>query len=281
VLRIERVEELSDPRVADYRNVRDPELCRDAGLFMAEGRLNVQRLLERGRYRVRSLFLTETGLEAMHSVLRAHARELPIYVADSAVLNGVVGYNMHRGCLAAGERGPTPLARESFERAGAGPRLWVALEALANADNVGGIFRTAHAFGAEGVLLASGCVDPLYRKSIRVSMGAALELPFEVADDLPGALSRMAKAGFRTLGLCVGPGASPLEAWRIAGPDEAVVLVVGNEGRGLSDAALSACSEHVAISMATGVDSLNANMAAGIALHHVVTQLGGPAALSR
>jgi tRNA G18 (ribose-2'-O)-methylase SpoU len=281
VLRIERVEELSDPRVADYWNVRDPQLCRDSGLFMAEGRLNVRRLLEGGRYCVRSLFLTEPGLAAMQPVLQAHARELPIYVADSAVLNGVVGYNMHRGCLAAGERGATPVARECFDRAGPGPRLWVALEDLANADNVGGIFRNAWAFGAEGVLLSSGCVDPLYRKSIRVSMGAALEVPFEIADDLPAALSRMAKAGFRTLGLCVGKGAAPLEAWQVAGPDAAVVLVVGNEGCGLSQPALATCQEHVAISMAAGVDSLNANMAAGIALHHVVTQLGGPVALRR
>jgi tRNA G18 (ribose-2'-O)-methylase SpoU len=195
------------------------------------------------------------------------------------VLNGVVGYNLHRGCLAAGERGPTPLVRESFETHRSGPRLWVALDDLANADNVGGIFRNAGAFAAECVLLSSGSVDPLYRKSIRVSMGAALQVPFEIADDLPGALSRMAKAGFRIVGLCASEAALPLEEWQVSQRDEAVVLVVGNEARGLSDPTLAACHEQVAISMAAGFDSLNANMAAGIALHHVVTQLGGPAAL--
>ncbi|MGH7337276.1 MAG: TrmH family RNA methyltransferase, partial [Myxococcota bacterium] len=170
---------LDDPRVADYRNVRDADLRVRDGLFMAEGRLNVKRLITVSPYHTRSVFVTDAGLAGIRPALERLGAQTPIYVAPPPLLCAVVGYPMHRGCLAAGERGPEPdlSAFLSSLVAGDRPRTLLVLEDVANSENVGAIFRNALALSADAVLLTRRCVDPLYRRSIRVSMGAALRVP--------------------------------------------------------------------------------------------------------
>lgn len=274
-MRVVEVSRLDDPRVSDYRNVRDADL-RAERVFLAEGRLVVKRLLCGSRYRARSVFVTPAGLEGLRETLEVLSDDVPVFLAGQAVLNDVVGYDMHRGCLAAAERGQAVGFAEALARKAAAPRLWLALEDVTNPDNVGGIFRNALAFGVEQLLLTHRCVDPLYRKSIRVSMGAALRLPFCRAARWPAELETLRAAGFLLLALDArrGAGAVPIGAPDLARGARGVVLLLGSEGFGLSAAALAAADLRVSIPMAEGIDSLNAATASGIALHHVATALG-------
>jgi tRNA G18 (ribose-2'-O)-methylase SpoU len=275
-MRVVPIDLLDDPRVGDYRNVRDADLRGESGLFMAEGRLTVERLLASQRYRARSVFVTHAALRGMGAALETLSDDTPVYVAEQALLNEVVGYDMHRGCLAAGERPEEDRLDEVIARCADGPRLLVVLEDVTNPDNVGAVFRNAMAFGADAVLLTPRCADPLYRKSIRVSMGAALRVPFAHVADVAGAAARLREAGFGVLALCAGQAATALSEYAPTSPaPERVALVLGTEGDGLSRVALEAADAVLAIPMMAGVDSLNVATASGIALHHVAMVLRG------
>ena len=175
------VDDPSDPRLDDYRNVPDAELLRQRGIFVAEGRLVVRRLLTTSRFATRSVLVTPTAFDAMRDLL--DERDFPVYQVEQRLLDTIAGFNIHRGCLAIGVRG----AELDWRTLAGGSRL-VLVERVANADNVGAIFRNAAAFGAAGVLLEASCTDPLYRKAIRTSMGTALSMPFARLDPWPGAL---------------------------------------------------------------------------------------------
>jgi tRNA G18 (ribose-2'-O)-methylase SpoU len=181
------VNDPGDSRIADYRNVPDRELLERRRLFVAEGRLVVRRLLTASPLRTRSAMVTEAGRASMSDILPGDS-PLPIYVVSQAVMNGVTGFNLHRGCLAIGER-PAPA---DWRALAAGARRIVVLERVGNADNVGGIFRSAAAFAADAVLLGPGCADPLYRKAIRTSMAATLTLPFATIEPWPEGCARCA-----------------------------------------------------------------------------------------
>ncbi|HEX5066240.1 MAG TPA: RNA methyltransferase [Myxococcota bacterium] len=265
-----RVESLDDPRLAAYRNVRDADL-RGGESFVAEGRLNVRRLLSASRFRTRSVFVTEAGFAGIRDALERSAAGTRVYLASQQLMNGVVGYSMHRGCLAEGVRGSEP-GFEALLEAGRPPRLCVALEDVTNAENVGAIFRNALAFGAGAVLLTPRCVDPLYRRSIRVSMGASLRVPFARAREWPSELARLRAGGLFVVALAT-RGAQPLSALRLPPAARGAALVVGNEGEGLSEAALAHADVCVSIPMAAGIDSLNAGTATGIALHALAEAL--------
>jgi tRNA G18 (ribose-2'-O)-methylase SpoU len=293
-----------DPRVDDYRAIPDPELLHARGLFVAEGRLVVARLLRSVRFRTRSLLVSPATLDALRASFDLDALAAPIYVADTATLSTIGGFNFHRGCLALGER-PTPPTLSSVlpptsgvagstsgvgrSTSGVGATdtrrrlVVVVLEGLAQPDNVGSIFRNAHAFGAAAVLLDAACCDPLYRKALRTSIGAALEVPFAriVTDDL----RRLQSAGYRLVALTPTPDVTtptpdvPASTPDVAAPTPDVVaieaadlsgriaLMAGAEGQGLSDAWLAAADLRVRIPMAPGADSLNVATATGIALH--------------
>jgi tRNA G18 (ribose-2'-O)-methylase SpoU len=253
------VASLSDPRIEDYRNVPDPELLRSRGIFIAEGRHVVRRLLTESRFTTRSILLTPSAQESLSDLLSRY-EGIPTFVVTQDAMNAITGFNIHRGCLAIGERLPLP----SWEWLAGGARLLVVLEHVSNADNVGAIFRNAAAFGVDAVLLGPSCADPLYRKAIRTSMGAALRLPFARMEDWPGALHRLRAQGVRLIALTPSADARALEAGRQ--PIRTAVLV-GHEGQGLSDAALSAADVRVRIPMAAGVDSLNVATATAIALY--------------
>ena len=281
-MRVERIESLGDPRVADYRDLKESALRDDAGLFIAESRLGVRRLLESQRFRVRSLFVTEAALRGLRDVLEELGDDTPVYLASRELLSGVVGYDMHRGCVAAGERGEPASLDAILAECESGPRLLVALEDVTNPENIGGVFRNAAAFGADAVLLTRRCSDPLYRKAIRVSMGAALRTPFARVGDWPKGLRRLREAGFVVAALTLRAGALAISEF---GCDRAVpprlALVLGTEGEGLSDATLAAADLEVTIPMEPGVDSLNVATASGIALHHFAASRGGRGAPGR
>jgi tRNA G18 (ribose-2'-O)-methylase SpoU len=269
------IDDLGDARLAQYRDVPDPELLRAHGVFVAEGRQVVRQLLASAHFTTRSVLVSPAALEGLRDVL-GEREPLPVYVLPGDRLSALVGFNLHRGCLALGER-PPALSVASWWAQAAPSKLVVAVERVGNADNLGALFRSALAFGAGGILLSPGCCDPLYRKSIRVSMGAALSLPYTVDDQWPGSLRAIRNAGVRVLAMTPHPPARELdEALASASAGTAVALVVGHEGDGLTAAAVDAADERVRIALRTGVDSLNVSAAAAIALHACRRRLGWP-----
>jgi tRNA G18 (ribose-2'-O)-methylase SpoU len=258
----ESISDAGDPRLADYRNVPDPDLLRDRGVFIAEGRLVVRRLLTASRFPVRSVLVTETACRALGDVLAA--TPVPVYVVPPALLGEISGFNVHRGCLAVGERQP----ERDWRALAAMSRRLVILEHVGDPDNVGSIFRNAVAFGADGVLLDEASTDPLYRKAIRTSMGAALSLPFARMDEWPGSLAALREQGFVTIGLVPSaPRTIRDVATSVAG--SRIGLLLGHEGEGLSPGAMAHCDHLARIPMAAGIDSLNVATAAAVALYEL------------
>jgi tRNA G18 (ribose-2'-O)-methylase SpoU len=263
------VEREDDPRIADYRNVPDPDLALKKGIFIAEGRLVVRRLLTESPLTARSVMATASALESIADVLASHP-DLPVYSVTQAAMDAVTGFNVHRGCLAIGDR---PAPRHCLDLV-THARTLVIIERIGNADNVGGIFRNAVAFGADAILLGPACADPLYRKAIRTSMGAALLLPFAEASPWPGVLHEMRAAGFSLVAMTPSPDADALRAvaCRLRGVRAAIVL--GHEGDGLTSAALDACDYRARIAMSpsamSSCDSLNVASASAIALYELM-----------
>jgi tRNA G18 (ribose-2'-O)-methylase SpoU len=252
---------VSDPGVAEYRLLSDPVALARAGLFVAEGRLVVRRLLEGGRFVTRSVLVTEAARTALQHVL--DAANVPVLVVDQSTMNEVAGFNIHRGCLALAER-PARAGLRDLKLDDA--RLIVVLEGVNNPDNVGGIFRSAAAFGVNAVILGPSCSDPLYRKSVRTSMAATLAVPFANADAWPHAIADLRAAGFSVLALTPSSDARSIE--RLP-PLDRVAILVGAEGDGLSAAAMEAADYRVQIPMHSAADSLNVTVAASITMYMV------------
>jgi tRNA G18 (ribose-2'-O)-methylase SpoU len=260
------VADLDDPRLALYRGVRDPELLRDHGAFVAEGRLVVERLLAQSLYPARSVLVTPAAHAGLARVLDRAA--CPVYLVQRDTLRSLAGFNLHRGCLAIGER-RQPWTLDDLA-AGEGPL--VCLEGVANPDNIGGAFRNAAAFGASGVLLSPGCSDPLYRKSIRTSMGASLVVPFASAEEWPNTVGLLRARGWTIVALTPGAEADDLLDAVAALPASPLVLLLGHEGAGLTPAALAFASVRCRIPISSSVDSLNVAAAAAIALYEVTSR---------
>lgn len=252
---IERIEDRDDPRLAPYVAVRERDLAGREGLFVAEGEVVVRVLLARSPFRVRSLLLEERRVAPMMDIVASVTA--PIYVVPQTLMDAVVGFAIHRGVLAVGERG-APITPANLLARG---RTFVGLVGLTNHDNVGSIFRNAAAFGVDGVLLDATSCDPLYRKSIRVSAGTALVVPFARSEDL---LADLERAGVEAAGLTP-RGEETIDTL----PPARRALLLGTEGPGLSEAML-ARTRRVRIAMAPGLDSLNVAVASGIALHEVM-----------
>jgi tRNA G18 (ribose-2'-O)-methylase SpoU len=258
---IEPLHHLDDPRVADYSRVGDPAWLRDRGLFVAEGRLVVRRLIEVGRFDIESILTTSTALKTLGD--RVDTLECPVYVITPAALESLTGFDFHRGCLALARR---PLAEPPLDSLSAAHRV-LALEGVNNPDNVGGLFRVAAAFDAGGVLLDQSSGDPFYRKAMRTSMGAALRVPFVRARSWPNELARFRDRGFQIVALTPMVSAMPLPAFAAAAStDDRLVVMVGAEGAGLTPSAMDAADVQVRIPITEQVESLNVVVAAGIAL---------------
>ena len=266
------VEDPADERISDYVGLTDPDLRRrrdqsggdDGSFFIAEGLVVIRQLL-RSPYRVRSLLLTPPRLDALRGDLEA--LDAPVYVGAQEVVNAVTGFHLHRGAVASADRRVLP---EGVSLA-SGADLVVVAEGLNDHENLGALFRNAAAFGAGAVLLDPTTADPLYRRSIRVSVGQVLRMPFARLVPWPGAIERLRDHGFEVLALTPAPNGEALGGVERR-PRQAVL--VGAEGPGLSEAALAASGRRVRIPLASGVDSLNVATAAAVALHHL-SRLGG------
>lgn len=232
-------------------------------MFLAEGEVVVRLLLTQSRFRAASLLLEERRVAALEDVLAKLPYDLPVYVAKQAVMNEIAGFPIHRGILAAGLRGDEASPDELLARI-EGPALVVALEGLTNHDNVGGIFRNAAAFGAKAVLLDEASCDPLYRKSIRVSVGAALRVPFARASSSQSMLDALKAHGFRTIALTPRRDAVELSSLR---PPPRSALLLGAEGPGLCEATLERADLRVRIDIEPDFDSLNVAATSAVALY--------------
>ena len=251
-----------DPRVADYRQIRERDLTGRLGLFVAEGAVVLNVLASpQSRCRAVSALIAEQRIETLRPVLERLAA--PVYAAGQGVMDAVAGFPIHRGILALGEKPAEPDLADLLTAA-PGDGLVVAVCGVGNHDNMGGIFRNAAAFGAHAVLLDAHCCDPLYRKAIRVSVGAAVRTPFVTGLDPLAMLDGLEAAGFSLLALSPS-GEQPLSEVR---PGGRAALILGAEGPGLSPAVMARCRT-VAIPMAGGFDSLNVAATSAVALHQM------------
>ena len=272
----ELVTDVTDPRLADYARLTDMELRTHLesaqGLFIAEGTMVISRAAAAG-YPVRSVLLTERRLGDLPALLPALAADAPVYVVPDEIVKRLTGYRVHRGALASLHRKPLPAG----VALAAAARRVIVLEDLVDHANVGAIFRCAAALGVDAVFLSPRCADPLYRRAVKVSMGAVFAIPYARMTGWYDGLAGLRKAGFLLLALTPDATAEPIGAALAAGAGGAlgaqrIALLLGTEGDGLSSRWLHEADDAVRIPMhpgalAAGVDSLNVVAAAAIACH--------------
>jgi tRNA G18 (ribose-2'-O)-methylase SpoU len=254
-----------DSRLTDFVTLNDPELRRrvehDGGFFVAEGPLAVRALLA-SSYTVRSVLVTPAQHAALADVLTPI--DAPVHVVTPDVMRETVGFDLHRGALASADRTPLP----ALDAVLAGATRVAVLERVNDHENLGALFRNAAAFGFDAVLLCPQCSDPLYRRTVRVSIGHVLHVPWTRATPWPGALDELRTRGFRVLALTPQAPARRLDDVGAAA-GERIAVLVGAEGPGLGAEALARADERVRIPMAPGVDSLNVAVAAALAFAHL------------
>jgi tRNA G18 (ribose-2'-O)-methylase SpoU len=257
------VTDLSDEGLADYSRLTDVSLRRvsepEGGLYIAESSKVIERALAAG-HRPRSVLLQEKWLAEMEPLLADF--DGPIYVGESALLERLTGYHMHRGALASMQRPPLKTVAEVVE----GARRIVVLEDIVDHTNVGAIFRSVAGLGADAVLITPRCADPLYRRSVRVSMGTVLQVPWTRLPDWPEGATVLKELGFHLAALALDDSAVDLDTFAASAPAK-VALLLGTEGDGLSGAALAHADSTVMIPMLHGVDSLNVASASAVALY--------------
>lgn len=268
-MQIERVRHAASDAVADYARLTDVALRSThepaAGLYIAESAKVIRRAIDAG-HRPRSVLMEEKWLAGLEQTLEPY--DIPVHLADADQLESITGYRVHRGALAAFERPRLPDPAGLLE----GARRVVVLEDIVDHTNVGAIFRSVAALGADAVFVTPRCADPLYRRSVRVSMGTVFQVPWTRLPEWPEAERMLHTHGFSIAALALADHAVPLRELAADLP-ERLALVLGAEGDGLSDRALAAADVVVTIPMAHGVDSLNVAAAAAVALY----ALGEPA----
>jgi tRNA G18 (ribose-2'-O)-methylase SpoU len=261
------VEDPGDPRLADYLSLRDVQLRRhlesDRGLFVAEGEKVVRRAVTAG-YRVRSFMMTARWLPGLAAELEA-AGDVPCYVVSDDVAEAATGFHVHRGALASLERRALPDVADVLR----GASRVVVLEDVVDHTNVGAVFRSAAALGFDAVLVSPRCADPLYRRSVKVAMGAVFSVPWTRLDEWHDAVPRLSSLGFTTVALTPDPEAVGLRDYVSGALPDRLCLLLGSEGPGLSSRWLSAADVRVRIDMARDVDSLNLAAAAAVAFFAV------------
>ncbi|NUS72644.1 MAG: RNA methyltransferase [Corynebacteriales bacterium] len=261
------IQHADDPRIVDFRSLTDVHLRSlrepEHGLFIAEGELVLERALRAGHV-VRSILVDERRIPTAEKLLAEHGQSAPIYYADLSVLEDITGFHVHRGVLASVHR-PRPLTAAQVMSAS---RRVVIIEDVNNHTNLGSVFRSAAALGMDGILLSPTCVDPLYRRCVRVSMGQVFAVPYARLDPWPDALGQVRDAGFSLMALTPDDSAISLREL----PDRARVrpaLVVGAEGPGLTMSALSSADYRVRVPMHHAVDSLNVAVTVAIACYEL------------
>jgi tRNA G18 (ribose-2'-O)-methylase SpoU len=255
------VDSIDDPRLAYYRDLNERNLTRHSGHFIAEGDKVVLRLI-RSRFEVASILAEPCYAEEYESEI---GQDVPIYVAPRELLQQTVGFHFHRGVVACGRRKPVTAAASLLAKLELPRSTVVACPDVQDPTNLGSIIRTAAAFGCGAILLGNRCADPFSRRVLRVSMGAALELPIIESKDLQSDLATIREANFEIVAAVIEPTAQPLaEAER----GERLALLLGSEGHGLGDSWLQLADRRVTIPMQLGIDSLNVSVAAAVLLYH-------------
>lgn len=267
-MRVLRIERPDDERLRDYVSLTDVALRRTLepaqGLFLAEGPKVVRRCLEAG-YRPRSALLSQRWLEQSQPLLEPY--DVDVFVVPEQVLAHVTGFAVHRGMLASMQRKPLLPVADVIADA----RVVAVLEDLVDHTNVGAVFRSAAALGVDAVLVSPRCADPLYRRSVRVSMGTVLQVPWTRAEPWPASLDLLRDSGFRVLALSPDSSGESLRDLDATAP---VAVVIGSEGPGISASTLAACDGSVRIPMRAGVDSLNAAAASAVAFYALTSARG-------
>ena len=278
------IHDAKDPRIGVFLNQKDAWLkaghnpinnrdtdalgtnAHEEGVFIAEGVLVVEQLI-RSRFPVQSVLVTTNRAKNIAAVLDQVPKGVPVYCASQEVIDEIVGFPMHRGLLACGQRlhnpDPIELAKEC--------RALVVLEDLSNHDNVGSVFRSVAAMGGKGVgiLMTKRCCDPLYRKALRVSMGHVLNVPFAQVDDLESAISELSGLGFTSIAFTPDNQSFTIDESLKQGGDKPM-LMFGAEGPGLSDGVKAIADQCVRIPMTKDVDSLNIAVSAAVGIHRYI-----------
>ncbi|WP_265523664.1 TrmH family RNA methyltransferase [Oerskovia flava] len=272
-LHVVRVTDPADERLADYNRLTDVVLRAKhepaKGLYIAESSTVIRRALAAG-HRPRSFLMAQRWLADLEDVIAAATDDagepVPVYVAEADVLEAITGFHLHRGALAAMHRPPLAGVHDllAAARGGQGARRVAVLEDLVDHTNVGAVFRSAAALGVDAVLVSPRCADPLYRRSVRVSMGTVFQVPWTRLESWPGGLRDLQDDGFTVAALALADGALTLDEL-VADPPERLALVLGTEGDGLSRGAIGTADTVVTIPMAGGVDSLNVAAASAVA----------------
>lgn len=251
-----------DPRLGDYRDLRDVQLRKsmeaEHGLFLAEGEKVVRRAVE-GGFAPRSFLMAPRWVDDLQDVLAT--TDAPCFVLSERLAEEVTGFHVHRGALASLARRPPPSVAEVL----AGARSVLVLEDLVDHTNVGAAFRSGAALGFDAVLLSPRCADPLYRRAIKVAMGAVFSMPWTRLPEWYGAMGELQEAGFTTVALTLAADAVPVED-AVAGVDR-LALVLGSEGPGLSEHWQSTADRRAIIPMREGIDSLNVAAASAVACY--------------
>ena len=257
-----RIDSLDDPRLDDFARLTDVALRRvsepEGGLYIAESNTVIERAVRAGHV-PRSILVQEKWLDSVLPLVAEH--DGPVFVGADALLEELTGFRMHRGAIAAMQRPELPSVADVVRDA----KVVVVLEDIVDHTNIGAAFRSAAALGADAVLVTPRCADPLYRRSVRVSMGTVFQVPWTRVPEWSDAAPLLHAAGLHLAALALSDDAVTLDAFSAAGHDR-VALLLGAEGDGLSRHALAAADTVVTIPMAGGVDSLNVAAASAVAL---------------
>lgn len=263
--RLIAISDAEDPRVAEFRDIRERDLVGRQGRFVAEGNVVLRMLAQSDRFEAEKILVLDGRVSGIADILAAFDLQIPIMTCNRTVIDRIAGFPMHRGVLAIG-RARSPDSLESLVARLGDTALVLVCAGISNHDNLGSLFRNAAAFSTDFMCLDRPCCDPLYRKSIRVSVGAALTMPYARCDSIQDIVSTLSAAGFDILALSPA-GRTVLSDYA---PGRRTALIVGTEGEGLAPALLSRL-DSIRIAQSPSLDSLNVSVAAGIALHSIAT----------
>lgn len=259
---VHAVHALDDPLLAPYRNLKDKELARDGGRFIAEGENVVRRLLASG-LPIESVLIARRKRLAIEPLVRPH---VPIFVGDDDLIESVIGFEFHSGVLGCGIRPASPGLTAVVPPPGR-PALLAVCQEITNTENLGALIRISAAFGADALILGERCCDPFFRQSIRVSMGAVFSLPMVRSGDLLADLDTLSRDfGVQRLAAVLSTDAEPLKSVH---PQRRMAIVFGSEAQGLDQATIGHCDRRITIPMRLGTDSLNVAVAAAVFLFHL------------
>ena len=268
---LSHVEDLDDPRLEDFRDIRDRDLRGRDGIFLGEQTLVVEQMLKNPAL-LRRILVIESRKDWLESALSRHGNpEVECLVAPRSLLEEIAGFDVHRGVLASANR--ATLDGRSLHQvlpARSEPATVLCCQAINNIDNIGMLFRIAAAFGVDALLLDPTCHDPLYRKSLRVSIGHALRIPFVRSQDWFADLDALRKThGFTLLASAISEHSSSLDTYTLPPDSRRVAIVLGSEFDGVCQRTKDACEETLRIPMALDVDSLNVGVAAAVLLNRL------------